>query len=415
MRAVLAAAVGLAALQQPYCHASCPPRAIAAASAREWSQNLAAVTGARSGQGLVVGWQPGEVWVAAPAHVIFGEDLQPAPDVIAKAAATLKVLLPGDSSPRRLCPPRWGALNPTPPSGIDLSFVCVEWAGIPLFNAGLVARDLRVGDELRLLADPRTGAEIRGRAMGVSRDDSGAVVDIQAGGLAGLHGLSGAATASPSGIAGLYLGLETSGHVLPIDSVRRQAKTARIPWQLSEHEFFDCAQTRRVCVTAQAGIAPAAITLRRLPSPSEATQIGLNDCADVAEGKYELSVSSGDPKCEPSFLLVHAGTSDLAVDLSCMPLLMGVWNGGDGQQLRCVQTGVRDAQCVGLGDLGWGILNARLSVEGDHISILGWFTDATGNTHDASGRFAWSVNSLSGQIARDHGTPTAVRLSRERN
>src|SRR4051794_38459924 len=99
----LATFVGLLAAASGHA-VSGPCSSVAPLSARELSQNGAVVSsGTFNGLGFVVGWRQGEAWIAVPAHVIFGPQPVFDPEEAASYRANLKVLLSGDTAPRRLC------------------------------------------------------------------------------------------------------------------------------------------------------------------------------------------------------------------------------------------------------------------------------------------------------------------------
>src|SRR5205823_1375184 len=146
----------------------------------------------------------------------------------------LAVRLFGDDQPRELCPSS-GRGNPRPPQGeLDLTFVCVEWLGLPLFNSALPAREVRVGDELQLLR-PDAGDDFGGKVAG--RSDQGRQGDVQTT-FRGVETMSGSPVASPAGVVGVFLGADDStsgGRLLSMQSVKAKAlEKAAVPWQLIE-------------------------------------------------------------------------------------------------------------------------------------------------------------------------------------
>jgi hypothetical protein len=121
----------------------CKEPTVDAASAREWSQNVATViANGVSGYGLVVGWSIDRAWLAVPAHVMFGGDAstdQAGPLnrlTVLREPISIHFGLGGDSRP--LCAGL--AANPLPRQDldVDLSFLCVAWSLNPTFNTSVL-------------------------------------------------------------------------------------------------------------------------------------------------------------------------------------------------------------------------------------------------------------------------------------
>lgn len=387
--------------------APCTPSSVEPLSVQELSRNGAVVkSGTRHGMGYVVGWREGEAWIAVPAHVVFGPGVRPRDT--APFRAGLDVRLSGDTAARPLC-----GEDPKPPQGAaDLSFVCVEWTGRPYFNEGVLARRVKEGDEVTLV-DFASGDHYRGSVKKTQGggETVGAVGDVEAQGFDGLEGQSGAIAANAAGIVGLYLGKETSRHLLSMPAIRSFAELALVPWQLTYAEYYDCAAVRNVCLTFETEVAPAGITLRSLFSPG-AYPLPADGCAALPEGRYEIVVPPRGSTCEPTFIAVLSAAEDLRLSLRCSVALRGTWRTEDGDELLCVGTQMGIARCSGLGRQGLGIFDGTFNARGRSLSIAGSFYDAAGNRREASGSLRWSEGFLAGEIRRQLEPPRQLKLKR---
>lgn len=389
----------------------CPPPAISAAAVSEWARNIALVSSPHGkGVGLVVGWtQPpqSEAWVAVPAHVVFGSNM---PKDVAAYANGLQVRLANDREPRELCKES-GRTNPrAPQQGADLTFICVEWLGSPLFSSVLPVRQIRNGDELRLLR-ANAGIDARGAVVGLVDDGRGG--DVQAS-FKGVASESGTPVASPAGIVGIYLGTdpEISARVLSMARIKEKAfGRAAIPWQLMEYEYFDCNRTRRTCVSIERGVTPPTLRLRSLFREGEAS-VQPGGCVDLPEGKYDV-VAGGGTACEPQYLRIYSAATPMQVKLECAPVLTGTWHTAGGDWLICNPNTLGTVNCSGLNSLGNGLLEAALSANGARISVTGSFTSPLGAQHPATGTLQWTAGRLKGEIRRGDGAPQIVELTRE--
>jgi hypothetical protein len=381
--------------------ADSPPRD---ASIAEWSRNSVQISGDRTGLGLVVGWEAGRAWIAAPRHVVLADLSKQA---LARARESTTVRFTGDDNARLSCPELPNDSPLRPQFDVDLAFVCVPWNGFPVFNTGLAARVVRQGDEIRL-----AGARVVGEVSGKWSAGDSPEGETEVEGLAGIQGLSGALVVNRAGVVGLYLGRTNGGRLLPLAVVRRHAALARVPWGLQDSEFFDCAKKRRICVRAAAAIAPEAVELRSLLGEGAAV-VAPGACADLPEGKYQVSVPGDDPSCEPKNTLVLSGAGALDLTLTCTPHLGGTWVDASGDSLLCVDGDPGIAQCSGLPGLGVGLLVARLQTSGRTISILGAFQPGDGSSRVASGNFQWTRGRLTGALQRAGDPPRRVSLRRK--
>lgn len=398
----------------------CPPPVIVAASVREWSQNIAVVkSGDRSGLGLVVGWQPGQLgqagqaWLSVPAHVVFGKGVRPSD--VSSYLAHLTVRLVGDEAPRLLCPSLPPpAVNPKPPQGaVDLSFVCVRWDGRPIFNTGLIARAVHLGDDL-LLAGPTIAEVVRGKVLRTPTpsevaSDSG---EVQAAQLKGIESFSGALTVSPAGVVGQYLGKDyRGGQTLSMAAIRALALKAGVPWQLMDSEFYDCTISRRLCTAVDGELAPASITMSNLFTVASHS-VSMGACADIPEGKYKVVLPTGSLSCEPQYLSIFGADDALTLTLRCAPRLGGTWRTEDGDTMLCVEAEAGAAICSGLSRVGFGIFEGRLSANGKHVTLSGNFRTSLGTQRVASGELTWASGRLSGQVQREQNPPRDIKLQR---
>jgi hypothetical protein len=397
--------------------APCPAPPVPSLAVRELSLNAATVkSGDRTGLGFVVGWKKGEAWLAVPAHVVFGKGVLPTPREIQQARGGLAVRLFREDRPRRLCDE-----GPSPPQGLaDLAFVCVEWTGRPFFNEGVLARRIRAGDGLTLI-DVGTGQEFHGSvaaapaASGDPFDETGG--DGTAGGFEkdesalGVAGQSGAVTASPGGVVGLYLGHDAGYRFLSMPAIRAAAEVALVPWQLTSSEYYDCTETRSVCYTAETEVVAASVTLKNVFAPGSFT-LQAGRCAPLPEGRYEIAAPPSGPSCEPKVVSVYAAKEDLRLGLRCAIVLMGTWRAEDGDELTCIETRMGNAQCNGLGHRGWGVFAGSINVKGSGFSLLGSFYDAAGNPKEATGSLRWSEGALIGEIRLQLEPPQPLKLQR---
>jgi hypothetical protein len=382
---------------------SSPP--VPSLSTRELSQNGAVVrSGGSTGVGFVVGWRQGEAWVAVPAHIVFGEGVTPTNMVSYRAG--LDVRLFGDTAPRRLCDK-----GPSPPQGYaDLSFLCVEWEGRPFFNEGVLARRVKVDDEITLV-DFAKGQQHRGsvvKAPGIDKVVR-ARGDIEAKGLAGVRGQSGSLTASAGGVVGLYLGSYTGFSILSMSAIRAIAELVDVPWQLTYSEYYDCTAIRKVCLTAETEIAPASISMRSIFA-SGSYSLSRDACATLPEGRYEIVMPSLGLTCEPKSIAVYAAAADLQLALRCSVALMGTWRTEDGDELLCAEIQMGSAQCSGLGKQGYGMFTGSINARNQGFSILGSFFDPAGNSREANGSLHWSGGFLVGEIRRQLEPPRQLKL-----
>lgn len=400
--------VGLLAAASGHAAAGpCSPPPVPSLSARELLQNGAVVkSGSFTGLGFVVGWRQGEAWVAVPAHVVFGEGVTPID--MKPYREGLEVQLFGDPSPRRLCDE-----GPTPPQGFaDLAFLCVEWSGRPYFNEGVLARKVRIGDELTLV-DAATRQQFHGSITKVPV--AGEVVrekgDIEAQGLQGAKGLSGALTANAGGAVGLYLGHDVGFPILSMSAIREFAGVADVPWQLVYSEYYDCTVTRNVCFTVETEVAPASVTMRNIFAPGSYS-LTAGSCTALPEGRYEIVVPPLGPTCEPKIISVYSAAEDLRLALRCSVALMGTWRTEDGDELLCVEIQMGRAQCSGLARQGFGFFEGSVNARGQSLTILGSFSDPSGNSREASGSLRWSGEFLIGEIRRQLEPPKQLKLKR---
>lgn len=356
--------------------------------------------------GFVVGWRQGEAWIAVPAHIVFGEGVTPTNTATYRAALDIRLF--GDTVPRRLCDK-----GPIPPQGFaDLSFLCVNWQGRPFFNDGVLARRVKAGDELSLV-DFANGQQHRGSVVKAPGADKavGARGDVEAKGLAGVHGQSGSLTASAGGVIGLYLGEYTDYSILSMAAIRAFAEVGNVPWQLTYSEYYDCTAVRNVCFTAETEIAPASVSMKNIfasgtfPLPRDA-------CVALPEGRYEIVVPPLGPTCEPKSIAVYAAAADLQLALRCSVALMGTWRTEDGDELLCAETQMGSAQCSGLIRQGYGMFTGSISAKNQGFSVLGSFFDPTGNSRQASGTLHWSGGFLVGEIRRQLEPPRPLKLKR---
>jgi len=343
-----------------------------------------------------VGWQTREAWLAIPAHVLYGDRVAPNETRIKETAGKLRIMFAGDSVARALCPRVQTPNNLTPPSlDLDIAFVCIVWEGRPLFWSSMSVRQLTPSAEL-LLMDPDSGSNVTGTISQISKGL------IRAQNLIGDAGMSGAPVASVGGIVGLYLGHDDQGRIANLSAIHSLSRDAQVPWELSDHEFYDCRLTRRVCVTgSRERLLPASVTFMNAKRTSY--EIAIGGCNELPEDKYSTTDPTGSLVCEPSIVSIHANASPLSIPLGCSPNFTGTWLTEDGNAMTCVATipvGA-GAQCSGLQGLGWGILQAV--VTGDAMGYLlgGSFYDSFGNARKATGRFEWHAGRLSGELQRD--------------
>lgn len=390
--------------------APCSPSSVQPLSIRELSKNGAIIkSGTREGMGFVVGWQQGEAWIAAPAHVVFGKDADPVdPDDMESYRAGLEVRLFGDTAARRLCDK--GLSFPQVPA--DLAFICVEWAGQPFFNEGVLARRVKEGDELTLV-DFANGEQSRGSVTKTPKagEKAGATGDVEAKEIDGISGQSGALTATAGGVVGLYLGKDTRYHILSMSAIRAKAALALVPWQLGHAEYYDCTAVRNVCLAVESEVAPKGVNLRNLFSPGS-YPLSPGSCAALPEGRYEIVVPPPGPVCEPKVIAVHSAAEDLRLSLQCSLSLTGTWRTEDGDELLCFDTQVGRARCSGLYRQGFGLFEGTANARGLSFTLSGSFMDPAGNSQEASGSLRWSGELLTGEIRRQLEPPKQLKLKR---
>jgi hypothetical protein len=391
----------------------CPKPAIEAAWVQEWMQNAATVVaGQRTGVGLVVGWHSGEAWIAIPAHVVFGEE-RPSPDALVAARDDLHIRLFGDASPRSLCPSAPNALNPRPRAPIaDLTFVCVQWTGNPVFNAGLLARDITIGDEVQL-AGPGVVLPTNGHVVQTPTLEQIAAQSEEVGvnDLNGRKGLSGAPSVNAEGVIGLYLGTDSIARVLSSDAIREYAKRSRVQWDLVESEFYDCRKSRIVCPTVVTNVDPVTIVMKNVHF-SSAFNLSTGTCVEIPEGKYQIVTPANGVTCEPKYMTILSTNEKLTIPMRCGPHLGGTWRTDTGDSLICVDTDVAVARCAGLGQLGFGFFEGTLSSNGKAVSLSGGFLSPAGVRHVANGDLVWNVGKLTGEIQREQYPRKHIELTR---
>lgn len=392
--------------------APCPPQSFSEPSVGEWLRNTATVTSrVGAGYGLVVGSEPGRAWVAVPRHVVFGTAIVKPPWT---SRDDLKVKLFSEDTPRRLCPGSTELPNPRPPADpADLTFVCVEYEGTPVFNRGLTARILAKGDSLRLTGPGVDRAEA-GTLERLRTPEEGFVDggDIGVRGLVGVEGYSGALTVAPSGVAGLYLGqTDGYGRVLSIGKIKLAAESAKIPWDLVHHEFYYCGKSRQIRFIIDQRLRPPVLTLKEVFTGAS-LRISPDVLADVQEGKYRISALEGGLVCEPQYMILQTGDGPLEMPLKCAPRLDGTWVAADGDDITCVESSLGVAQCAGLARQGLGYLQGTLSAKGRDVTLTGAFSPGGGTSYGATGRLTWSAGRLEGTIQRAALPPLAVALTR---
>jgi hypothetical protein len=386
------------------------------ASLREWGRNTAEVYSAKSsmpnGLGLIVGSTPGEIWIAVPAHVVYGAE---SPSY-SEFAPGLAVTLFGQRLPGALCEKPLAGLG-GPPG--DITFVCVRRAGMfPMFNESLSGR-AQLDDEVRLLGKASLPGEIDDSNTATIQSvlpEPVAGADILTTDLAGEPSQSGALAYSRRGVIGLYLKSSPGqrSEILSMATIRRLAASAEIPWSLSDHEFYDCSQSRSVCATYAPGSLEFGVVLTnvftgdRIPLESRA-------CRDVPEGKYSITTGNRALDCEPQLARIFTSADPLHLNLTCGLNLAGAsWISEETGALSCMPRGSGAFDCMGLQHFGMGWFQAVANVHGTTVRLIGRFTQPDGRTTPITGELVFTGDSLTGTFRPDFGDePISISLRRK--
>jgi hypothetical protein len=227
--------------------------------------------------------------------------------------------------------------------------------------------------------------------------------------LVGAEGESGAAIVSPAGIIGLYRGHDQDGAMVPVETIRTDAREGEVPWNLYEAEFYDCNVTRRVCAAGEGTVVPASVVMKN-HHVSISRTVPVGGCSDVPEGAYQI-LASAEMTCEPKNVTVLRSASALNVTVRCAPHLGGTWKSGDGDTLVCAETDTGMAQCGGLGHSIDGFFQGTLSGRGNRISVTGGFVGGP-SQYPASGELAWTPGHLIGTVQRQQNAPRTITLTR---
>ena len=199
----------------------CSPPGLSLGTATAWRRNVAIVASTysapgqdprpRSGLGVVVGWAEGKVWVAIPAHVLYGEGAKDGDRQKYRTGLAIRLAGDGDKEARPLCSGIPSEKNPTPRAApYDVAFACVDGKTLPYLHAGLRGRVVKKGDAIHL-ETPTMAKEVMGTILELgSRIDRGG--DVVADGLHGEKGMSGALTVNQAGGVGLYLAARGERH-----------------------------------------------------------------------------------------------------------------------------------------------------------------------------------------------------------
>ena len=352
-----------------------PPEAVLT----EWSANTALVQSSKAeetGLGFVTASTPQQIWVAVPAHVLFGDAIAPH---LEEYAAGIRVRLRGQAGDSELCesPNLRAAFGPKG----DVALVCLKRVGLlPMISDYLLGAPV-IGDEIRLLGLPgepgrpssKGGATIQAVRRDLLQTKAGA--DLIVGDLGGVPGQSGAVAYSVRGVIGLYIGPGENGgsRVISIDAIRAFAEDAAAPWSLQNNEFYDCRQLRSVCASSESGSVPADLYLTNVFTDQRAT-LARDKCTQVPEGRYSTRPSLRALSCEPSRIRVFEAQTPLNLAVHCNIDLAGKsWQSTAGV-LTCMSREPGHFDCLGLDRLGFGAFAGVASVRGESVTLRGSFS-----------------------------------------
>ena len=392
-----------------------------ASTLREWAANTVLVYSAKSdsprGLGMVVSSTSQEVWVAVPAHVLYGHEGAKEPPSTYASGVTVSFF--DDRSPRHLCsrPPTSGG----GPLG-DIAFICLQRTNLfPLFNDYLLGRS-SVGDEVRLLGksgnpgEPSNAGTATIQSVSPERLPT-AGADVTATALGGEEGQSGALAYTRRGVIGLYVGAATGqgARILSASAIRRYAEKLGIPWSLNDYEFFDCNLTRSVCATYAPGSIDSDVLLRNVFTGDEAS-LASGKCHNVPEGKYAIVATRRTLACEPTLVRIFTAQEPLRLSLNCTLSLAGKpWYSDSAGELSCMPRGLAAYDCMGLQSLGRGWLQAMATTQGSKVKLNGQFVIAEGISTAVQGELTLTAGDrLEGSLrSASEEAPISISLQRK--
>lgn len=376
----------------------------------EWTANGFRIGGAGSGLGglgYAFGWDDTEIWIATPAHVVYG-------DIAADASLAEVLALREEASARLLVRPLasdevlplcdgeesvqgYGPMQPGKEL-IDLAFVCIQRPAGLYLQRELIAEVVRPDDEYRMLtaaSRPRAGA-LAGRLVAPS-DGDGRYLELESAiEVQPVGGMSGAMVVTPAGLAGLYLGWQERGRALRMDALRREVAGAKLPWNLTASEHFDCTAQREVCFVVEPPLNPDELLVESRGRSVTVVVAGDRSCASLQEGRYSLKAGGRRLHCEPIGFRVVGGQGPLTTGVTCRPDFSGNWSAGPLGELYCTHGLFGDGSCLGLAALGRGLFSGSLGWNGDHAVLRGRFQSAYPVSGEAT--LEWTGGNLSGKL-----------------
>ena len=350
---------------------------------KEWSGNSFRIdlNGVPSGLGFAVGWEGAQLWIAAPAHVIYGQEEFQNEGLSAignpgKVRARLSVRVSSSGEELALCD------DPNNPSGFnknkDLTFVCVEKPPTHYLLRELTVGKVSKGDQYRLVGhsgQPKPD-QLAGNVNHASREGE---FDLELRGNSVVkpdQGLSGAMVVTPAGLAGLYIGSDNYSRGIGIATIRMEADEAEVTWSLIDRDYYDCTSEHEVCLIASNPLWPEKLIVK---ARGQDVTTSLNEgktCLMLREGRFTIAPGNSRLRCEPIGFRVNAGSTPINQSITCRLNLGGAWSTDSFGRLFCSQGLFGDAHCTGLEGIGRGTFSGILSSNGARILLNGKFLSA---------------------------------------
>jgi hypothetical protein len=376
---------------------------------RSRANNVVKITVPRAGYGLVIGHDNEGFWVAAPAHVVFGDTWRESGasnrpvQIRAQLASGAELLHTCETSdkPRPIL------------DAVDLTFFCLaepaSTVSLPAYDA-IAHTSPSIGEKIRLLAAPDVIGPTQAVAILRSIDNNGILSYDQ---FLGVQGQSGAGATTPRGIIGIFLAhggaRDEAGNILSIAEIERRAHIAEVPYQLSKTTTPDCKVTRTVCPRFDRAT-PSSVKWIGAQFPQGVLAEG---CIKLTGGTWQVLSGDIEYACKTRQINVPTSSLDTLHPLiTCTPDLTGIWATNGYSYVTCNSFGdVDNFECVPL-TLPGGNARLRLTLQQDRFSVTGELVSPDGSHRGLTGALRFEKGRLAGAVAIQNGGEISLVMSR---